>query len=85
VAKVPNPKRHFPQVPKPWQRIVVQTNGDLTIIQDANNRYWLVNSRFRKVYPERFESLKAAAREASSVSFVLNPASSSPEWKEVSS
>lgn len=82
MARKYNPKR-FPQIPAPWTRLVVQVNGDLALVRDLRNMWWLVNTRHKRVHPERFETLESAKREASSISFISNPAAPSPEWEEV--
>jgi hypothetical protein len=64
------------------RRAFIQTNGDLAILQDRNNRYWLVNRKTGAVYPDTFSLKEEAAREAASVSFLYDPSAPSPTWKE---
>lgn len=72
----------FPEVPRPLRGAFVQTNGDLAILHDRNNRYWLVNRKTGAVYPDTFSLKEDAAREAASVSFLYDPSAPSPTWKE---
>ena len=72
----------FKQIPRPVQQILVQTNGDLAIVQDANNYYWLVNRRHRRLYPDRFSLLDRAQHEAAMVVFLTDPTAPRPTWKE---
>ena len=75
-------KAQFAHIPKPIRQVVIQTNGDLAIIQDVNNTYWLVNRVHGRTYPDTFSLLDQAKREAASVSFIADPSSPSPKWKE---
>lgn len=77
-----NLKSQFPQIPRPIGRVIVQTNGDLVIIQDINNTYWLVNRRHGRTYPDTFSLFEDAKREAASVSFIADPSSPAPRWME---
>ena len=61
---------------------MIQTNGPLWIVQDINNRYWLVNPKHGRTYPETFSLLDHAKKEASSISFIHDPSRPSPKWKE---
>ena len=72
----------FPGIRRPIRRVVAQTNGDLAIIQDVNNTYWLVNRVHGRTYPDTFSLLDQAKREAASVTFIADPSSPSPKWKE---
>ena len=72
----------FDQIPRPARKVVVQTNGYLAIIQDVNNTYWLVNRVHGRTYPDTFSLLDEAKREAASVTFIADPSSPSPKWKE---
>ena len=74
--------KQFSQIPRPIQKVVVQTNGDLAIVQDINNTYWLVNRVHGRTYPETFSLLEDAKREAASASFIHDPSAPSPKWKE---
>lgn len=71
----------FTQIPRPVQKILIQTNGDLAIIQDNLNRYWLVNRKSGRTYPDTFSLLEQAKKEAASVVFIFDPSSPSPRWK----
>ena len=73
--------KQFSRIPRPIRKVVVQTNGDLAIVQDINNTYWLVNRTHDRIYPETFSLLEDAQREASSVSFIHDPSAPSPKWK----
>lgn len=73
----------FAGVPSPIQKAMVQTNGPLAILQDRQDRYWLVNRKTGAVYPDTFSLKEEAAREAASVSFLYDPFSPTPTWKEV--
>lgn len=75
-------KKQFPQISRPVQKVLVQTNGDLAIIQDKYNRYWLVNRKTGAVWPDTFSLKEHAAKEASSITFLHNPSAPSPTWKE---
>ena len=82
MAKKNRRSEQYPHIPRPIRRVVVQTNGDLAIIQDVNNTYWLVNRVHGRTYPDEFSLLDQAKREAASVSFIADPSSPSPKWKE---
>ena len=82
MAKKNRRSEQYPHIPRPIRRVVVQTNGDLAIFQDVNNTYWLVNRVHGRTYPDTFSLLDQAKREAASVSFIANPSSPSPKWKE---
>ena len=75
-------KKPFPEIPRPIQMALVQTNGDLAILQDKYNRYWLVNRKTGAVWPDTFSLKEHAAREAASISFIYDPSAPSPTWKE---
>lgn len=75
-------KNPFPEIPRPIQKAHVQTNGDLAILQDKYNLYWLVNRKTGAVYPDTFSLKEHAAREAASISFLHDPSAPSPTWKE---
>ena len=75
-------RNEFPQIPRPIRRVVVQTNGELAIVQDSHNRYWLVNRVRGRIYPDQFSLLENAKREAASRSFMHDPDAVSPKWKE---
>ena len=70
----------FDQIPRPVQKVVRQTNGPLVIVQDRMNFYWIINRNSGKAVPEHFEGLKAAKREASTLSFLYKPEAPSPTW-----
>ena len=70
----------FDQIPRPVQRLVRQTNGPLVIVQDRMNFYWIINRHSGKAVPERFEGLKSAKREVSTLSFLYKPEAPSPKW-----
>ena len=70
------------RIPRPVQKVVVQTNGDLAIVQDKYNRYWLVNRTTGRTYPDTVSLLDEAKREAASVSFIYDPGAPSPKWKQ---
>ena len=74
--------KQFPLIPRPIQKVVVQTNGDLAIVQDVNNRYWLVKRVHGRTYPDTFSLLENAKKEASSITFLHDPSAPSPKWKE---
>lgn len=75
-------KNPFREIPRPFQRALVQTNGDLAIIQEKYNRYWLVNRKTGVVWPDTFSLKEHAAKEASSITFLHDPSAPSPTWKE---
>ena len=73
--------KQFPGIPRPARRVWVQTNGDLAIIQDSHNAYWLVNRKMGRTYPDTFSLLEHTKREAASVVFLFDPSAPSPRWK----
>lgn len=75
-------RKPFARVPRPIGKALIQTNGDLAILQDRNSRYWLVNRKTGAVYPDTFSLKDDAAREAASVTFLYDPSSPTPTWKE---
>ena len=74
-------RKQFPEIPRPAQKAWVQTNGDLAIIKDRHNAYWLVNRKTERTYPDTFSLLEHAKREAASVVFIYDPSAPSPRWK----
>ena len=75
-------RNQFPEISRPIRKVVVQTNGELAIVQDSHNRYWLVNRIRGRIHPDRFSLLDNAKREAASISFIHDPDAASPKWKE---
>lgn len=75
-------RKPFGEVPRPIRKALIQTNGDLAVLQDKYNTYWLVNRKTGAVYPETFSLKDDAARQAASVSFLYDPSAPSPTWKE---
>lgn len=70
----------FDRIPHPIQKVVRQTNGPLAIVQDGYNFYWIINRKNGKLLPDRFEGLRAAKDEASSLLFLHKPEAPSPLW-----
>ena len=70
----------FDRIPRPIQRVVRQTNGPLAIVRDGRNFYWILNRKNGRRIPERFEGLKAAKTEASSLLFLHRPEAPAPTW-----
>jgi len=82
MAERRNAGSQLDDIPRPIRQVVTQANGDLAIVLDGNNYYWLVNRKLRRVYPDKFSLLDRAKAEAAMVVFLTDPTAPRPRWRE---